>query len=263
MKKVLLFLLLTAIYPFYSSASEGTLEISWKFLHVLDGYDHLNKIEIYIDGILISTSEPFHESQLAKHTVKVKKGKHRITIKDFAYYNENWEEHLVEHNYSIDAVFNEEHNFKKKNFLTLVWDIDKTGGEDLTYAWTKPNNKLLNESKPGKTDILLSVTWKFKNVNEGYDHDTRMVVYADGKKVSTSPVAKGAVGNSFKANLPKNTAEIKIVAEAFYEGTWEEHLIIHDYSLDAVVLKSGPFVQKLSLNVNFDIKNATVVPVWK
>ena len=263
MKKVRLFLLLLFISPFYSSASEGTLKVSWRFLHVLNDYDHLNKIEVYIDGTLISTSEPFHESQLAEHIVKVPKGKHLLTIKDFAYYNENWEEHLVEHNYSIDAGFSAEHTFKKKNFLTLIWDIDKTGKDALNYAWTKPNHQLLNESKPDKSDISLSVTWMFKNVNEDYDHDIRIVVYADGKKVFTSPVSKGSVGNSFKANLPKNAMEIKLVAEAFYEGVWEEHLSAHDYSLDAVVLKSGPFVQKLNLNVNFDLKNATVIPVWK
>ncbi|HTH31928.1 MAG TPA: hypothetical protein VL946_11330, partial [Lacibacter sp.] len=263
MKKVLLFLLIPMIYPLSSSASGGTLEISWKFLHVLNDYDHLNKIEVYIDGTLISTSEPFHESQLAKHIVKVPKGKHLITIRDFAYYNENWEEHLMEHNYSVDAFFSEEHTFKKKNFLTLVWDIDKKGSEALNYAWTKPSHKLLNESKPDKSDISLSISWKFTNVKQGFDHDTRIVVYADGKKAFTSPVAKGATGNSFKANLPKNTAEIKVVAEAFYEGTWEEHLVVHEYSLDAVVLKSGPFTQKLSLDINFDLKNTTVIAVWK
>jgi hypothetical protein len=263
MKRIQLFLLLLFIFPFYSMASEGTLEIAWKFLNVLNDYDHLNKIEVYIDGTLISTSEPFHESQLAKHIVKVPKGKHLITIKDFAYYNENWEEHRVERNYSINAAFNEEYAFKKKNFLTLVWDIDKTGKDALNYAWTKPNHKLLNESKPDKSDISLSVSWRFTNVKHGFDHDTRIVIYADGKKVFTSPVAKGATGNSFKANLPKNTSEIKLVAEAFYEGTWEEHLVVHEYSLDAVVLKSGPFAQKLDLDINFDLKNATVVTVWK
>lgn len=263
MKKVRLFLLVFCILPLFSFALDATLEISWKFLHVQDGYDHLNKIEVYVDGSLVSTSESVHESQLAKHTVKVPKGKHNITLKDFAFYNENWEEHLVINNYSINAVFSEEHNFKKKNFLTLIWDLDKSGNEALSYAWTKPNNKLLQEVKPNKSDIPLAVKWKFTNVKEGYDHDIRMVVYADGIKLFTSPIAKGSTGNSFRTSIPKNTAEIKIVAEAFYEGAWEEHLRSHDYSLDAVVMKSGPFLPKLNLEVNFDIKSEAVIPVWK
>ena len=147
--------------------------------------------------------------------------------------------------------------------MTLVWDIDKTGPEALNYAWTKPSSKLLMEPQQNKSGIVFSVNWKFENVREGFDHDIRLVVYVDGKRYQVSNIAKGSVGNSFKVNLPKATSELKIVAEAFYEGTWEEHSVANAYSMDAVVQKTGPFSSKLSLDVKFDIKSETVIPVWK
>ncbi len=262
MKKVLLFLL-TFITCTLDLSATPTLQISWKFINVIDGYDHLNKIEVYIDGSLISTSESVHESQLSTHTVDVTKGKHEVVIRNYAYYNENWEEHLVSKGYSLDANFDEVRMLKKKNYLTLVWDIDKTGPEALTYAWTKPTAKLLMSPEQSKSGTALSVKWKFDNVNEGYDHDIRLIVYADGKRYHVSNIAKSSVGNQFKVTLPKTTKDLKIVAESFYEGTWEEHSVKNSYSMDAVVQKTGPFPSKVSLDVKFDIKSESVNPVWK
>ena len=261
MKKVILFFLTLCIGSFGMSAS-STLEVSWKFSHIADGYDHLNKIEVYVDDLLMSTSESFHQSELGKHTIIVPKGEHLVTIRNFAYYDGNWEEHLVKKGYSIDAQFSEKYNLKKKNYLTLVWDLDKPAEEALTYLWSKPTSKILMEPEPNKSGIKLDVTWKFLNVNLGFDHDVRMVVYADGKEVFTSKIAKGSVGNTFAAILPKGTKEIKIVGEAFYEGGWEAHLISNSYSMDAIVLKTTDILAKMTLDVKFDLKQSTVNAVW-
>ena len=111
------FLLLTFICVTLDSSASPSLEISWKFLNVVDGYDHLNKIEVYIDGNLISTSESAHESQLSTHKIPVTKGEHEIVVRNYAYYNENWEEHLVTKGYSLDANFTATRVLKKKKLF--------------------------------------------------------------------------------------------------------------------------------------------------
>lgn len=262
MNKSCLLALVLSLFSFFTSASPQ-LTISWKFLHVQDGYDHLNKIEVYIDGTLTSTSESFHESDLGTHRLSVPKGMHKIRVKNYAFYEGAWEEHTVAEGYSIDAEVEQEHKFKKRNHLTLLWDIDKYGDEALTVAWKKPTPKLLMEPILEKTGASLDVAWKFSGVKEGFDHSMRLVVYADGKKIFTSPIAKSSVGNMFKVNMPKECAEIRIVAEAFYEGSWEEHTVKNSYSIDAQVVKNDGIGPKMSVTIDFNLDDKKINAVWK
>ncbi|HNV99935.1 MAG TPA: hypothetical protein PKL06_11240, partial [Chitinophagales bacterium] len=41
---------------------------------------------------------------------------------------------------------------------------------------------------PAKGNVTITVKWSFKNIVEGYDHDTKTELYVDGKLMATSTV---------------------------------------------------------------------------
>lgn len=65
---------------------------------------------------------------------------------------------------------------------------------------------------------------------------------------------------NFIFNLPQGNHAIKIIQEAKYEGVWEDHLIVNNYSSD--FLYEGNFSiikKKYKLQIVFDIDNGTLV----
>jgi hypothetical protein len=117
-------------------AQTTSLKVNFKFVNLVEGYDHICKTEVFIDGESKGVSPEVKESVGATFTVDdVPVGKHDIRVVNYALYEGNWEEHLLENNYSIDCLFEESgHDFKAKPCkLFLVFDID-----DRTLAgWKK------------------------------------------------------------------------------------------------------------------------------
>lgn len=265
----LLVFLLGSLFSFAQSSVDVTLK--WKFLNVIDGYDHLNKMEIYVDGNLISASPEFYETTLAEHTFKVPTGKHKVEFKNFAYYDGEWEAHTLDNDYSVEGIYSETRNFSKPDVVVITWDIDESSDTPPVVKWGKAGKKYAKKvgggadtktkTKPAKGNSL-SVTWKFTNVNEGYDHDARLVIYADGEKICTSPVATSSKGGTFSCSVPSGTKELLVMTEAYYQGKWEEHTRVNEYSVDAFVkktLSSNPS----KLNVVFDIDSEEVTAKWQ
>jgi hypothetical protein len=101
------------------------LKVTFKFLNIVEGYDHDCKTEVLIDGNSVGESQTVKESKGASFTVQVPTGKHDIRVVNWAYYEGEWEEHTVENEYSIDCTYDEAgHSFKKASKLFLVFDID-------------------------------------------------------------------------------------------------------------------------------------------
>lgn len=108
--------------------------ITWKFANIVEGYDHSNKCEVYIDGALAGTSSVTLETQQNSMTVQVSPGKHAVRVVNYALYEGEWEEHTIANDYSIDCTFEELQDFdKKKSKLFLLFDID----EGTTSGWKK------------------------------------------------------------------------------------------------------------------------------
>ena len=109
----------------------------------------------------------------------------------------------------------------------------------------------------------LSVTFKFLNIVEGYDHNTKTEVLIDGESVGYSAEVLQSRGCTFKVNVPKGTHDIHVVNYAKYEGTWEKHLIANEYSIDCVYDGSHKFKKKKEkLFLIFDIDTGTISS-WK
>lgn len=129
MKAQLRFLLLTAIIAlplgFLSAKKSSALKIDFKFENIEEGYDHLCKTNVYVDGELLATSSEELQSKPNSVTVSIPKGEHNIRVVNLALYEGNWEEHTKDNNYSIDCLHEFRYNFKKKNYnLKLVFDLN-------------------------------------------------------------------------------------------------------------------------------------------
>ncbi len=99
--------------------------VNYSFKGIVEGYDHDNKTELYVDGNLVATSTIAKESQPNFVTAKVKKGKHSIQVINYAMYEGTWEKHTIENNYSIDCTYEATLDINKKaKTLTLLFDID-------------------------------------------------------------------------------------------------------------------------------------------
>lgn len=131
MKKSLLLVAFFAILLTGSAFSQktGTLTINTKYVGIVEGYDHLNKTQLFVDGKLMGESESKLESQPLSFRVKLPRGKHDVKILNLAFYEGNWEEHTVANNYSVDALYEGSIELKKKKSISLIFDIDKAATE--------------------------------------------------------------------------------------------------------------------------------------
>lgn len=130
-----LFLLTTAAAW---AQSTTPLTLSFKFVNVVEGYDHDCKTQVFVDGELLATSRVVKETQGATMVVNVPKGRHRIRVVNWALYEGTWEEHTVANNYSFDAIFEDQYNFSgKKAKLYLIFDVDN----GTKHSWGKKIKK--------------------------------------------------------------------------------------------------------------------------
>lgn len=118
-----------------SGKKQPKLNVAWQYTNVIDGYDHINRMEIFIDGKLAAISAEGLESQLLECTIPVTKGSHTVKCVNYSQYEGKWEEHSKANEYSVDAIYDGKVKFKKgTKKLKLVFDI-KT--ETTTFSFVK------------------------------------------------------------------------------------------------------------------------------
>lgn len=107
----------------------------------------------------------------------------------------------------------------------------------------------------------LTVSFKFINIVDGYDHNCKSEVSIDGEAKGTSPEVKESVGSVFVVNVPSGTHDFSLMNFAQYEGNWEEHTVENEYSIDCMVEDNGHVFEgkKAKLFVIFDIDTQTFV----
>lgn len=104
---------------------KSKLTIDWQFTGIIEGYDHDSIVEVYIDDVLAATSTVSKQSKKNSVTVIATRGAHKVRIVNFAFYENQWEEHSHANDYSLDAVYDSNLMLKKKNKISLIFDIDK------------------------------------------------------------------------------------------------------------------------------------------
>jgi hypothetical protein len=110
---------------------DGNVTVTVKFTEIEEGYDHLTRDVLYVDGKEVMVSEERLESKAIKFTMKVPRGQHTIKIVNWVLYEGTWEENNVANNYSIDAFDEIECKVKKKGKLTVVYALGE--GISMTY----------------------------------------------------------------------------------------------------------------------------------
>ncbi len=140
MKSLLLFF---SFFSFLSSFSQDQIRITWTFENIQPGFDHNNKIIVYVDNQPVAESETFLESQKGVLVIPYNSNQfHKIRVMNYAWSDGEWEEHLITNRYSIDCKF--EKNVKLKK--------DKTG--DLIMSFDFKTNQMKTEKKFLKTKKL-------------------------------------------------------------------------------------------------------------
>jgi hypothetical protein len=254
--KTLFLVLLTGFITLTCGAKNLHFTIRWKFSNIVEGYDHGNKIQVYIDDNLTGESQEVKESEFGEFSCSVSKGNHQIRIVNWTHYGEQWEEHTLANEYSIDAMLEDEHAFSRSVTLQIVWDLD---GVNSSAEWSDVKKLKTTSSRKENTEI----TWKFDGIQEGYDHICRTKVYVDNKLVATSSEALESAGGKIVLKIKPGTHAIRIVSECNYEGKWEEHTLENGYSIDAQIIERRTFSSKNEAFIHFDINAETTSIEWK
>ncbi len=253
--KTMLMTLLLALIGWNVAAQEGKLTIKWTYLNVVEGFDHENKVEVWIDGKRVGESGSYKETETGTYTINVPTGMHTLRVVGLAYYEGEWEEHTIENDYSIDAIYDESCMFGKKNTLNIAWDID--------LEKTKISFKGGKAPKAPKGGAAsLTVTWNYSGIIEGYDHICRMKVYVDGKLVATSKEQKQSVRGRLDVPVKTGSHTIRIVNETLYEGKWEEHTKDNEYSVDAFTEGTYTLKTQNKVHLLFDITDEDTTVTW-
>jgi hypothetical protein len=125
-RNLLLLTLLISLLTIDAFAQKtGTIKVNTSYTGVLDGYDHINKTMVYVDGMLAGETSQQLQSIPNSCAVTASKGKHSIRIINMANYEGNWEEHTIANEYSIDALYVGEIKLKKEITINLVFDINE------------------------------------------------------------------------------------------------------------------------------------------
>lgn len=125
-KSLLLIALFISIFTLGSFAQkQGIITVNTSYKGIVEGYDHINRTDIYVDGKLIGSSSGQVQSKPNSFQVKVSRGSHDIRVINMAFYEDTWEEHTIANEYSLDALYEGSIKLKKKLSINLVFDIDK------------------------------------------------------------------------------------------------------------------------------------------
>ncbi len=108
----------------------------------------------------------------------------------------------------------------------------------------------------------LTVNVKFIGIEEGYDHQTRTAVFIDGNEVGVSPETLQSKTGGFTVEVPQGSHQLRVINYALYEGNWEEHTVVNDYSIDCLYESSHQFKKPEKLFLVFDIDSGTEFS-WK
>lgn len=106
-------------------------------------------------------------------------------------------------------------------------------------------------------DVKITVKYSFKGIEEGYDHDTRTELYIDDELAGTSTVKKESKPNSVIATTTKGKHNIRVVNQALYEGTWEDHTIANNYSIDCLYEGEINVKKSMTIQLLFNLDGQT------
>lgn len=241
-------------------SKEHLVILEWKFNGIETGYDHLNRSKIYIDGKELPVSNSVHQSEWGSYQLKLTKSTHRIKLVNEAFYEGKWREHTFEQEFSMNAICEFDLSAKGVSKVQIVFDLNSKP----TSITLFDKKGLEIKPKPffnGK-HFPLVIEWKFIHIEPGFDHLSRFCIYVDDVKVFTSDASLESIGGLFEVMLPKGEHQIRIVSECLRNSTWQEHTILNDFSVDAVLEYKTTVSKAKKLRWIIDLNNEANVVHW-
>ena len=101
------------------------LTVKWEFKNIIEGYDHQNRMQVYVDGKLAGTSKEMKQTAPGTFKIAVPKGSHMIEIVNYTLYEGNWEPHTRENTYSVDAFYTDTFDMTSAKTVLMVFDIEE------------------------------------------------------------------------------------------------------------------------------------------
>lgn len=126
-----LFLAMSLMLSGLAIGQDGVITVTVQFKDIEEGYDHLTRDVIYVDGKELLVTEERPESQAINLKIKVPRGEHTIKIVNWVFYEGTWEENKIDNNYAIDGFDEIQCVVKKKGKLSVVYALDE--GISMTY----------------------------------------------------------------------------------------------------------------------------------
>jgi hypothetical protein len=130
MKKLVVLFSLLLLSTAGTVNAQRTFTVKWSFVGIVEGYDHDNKCIIWLNGEKVTESSITKESEPNSVTLDLgdmESGKYQIEVVNYAFYEGEWEKHVIENDYSIDCNYVSKKKVKlgkKPVTLTLTFDID-------------------------------------------------------------------------------------------------------------------------------------------
>jgi hypothetical protein len=243
-------------------SKDKTVFIEWTFQGVLEGFNHLNRIQIFVDGIALPPSQEVFQSDLGNYVLRVSKGIHQIKLINEAYCKGKWQEHTFNNEFSIDARCEFELNPLNLSKIQVVFDLDQK--QPVITRFDKKGLKIVpNPIRFSQRCFPLTIDWKFLNIEPNYDHLSRFCIYVDDVKIFTSNESLESAGGIFEVMLPKGEHSIRIVSECRIDSEWKEHTIVNNFSADVVLDEKRTVSKALSLTWVIDLDNTVGTSNWK
>lgn len=241
---------------------DRSVAIEWKFSGIEEGYDHLNRCRVFVDGKELSISKTCLQSVWGVYELRLSKKEHRIRLVNEAYYNGKWVEHSFENDFSIDAVCEFDLNAKEISKVQIQFDLN-TSMISLVRFDLKGNEWSKRPQRFKGKHYSLTVDWKFVNIEAGYDHPSKMRVFVDDVELGVSPESFESKGGIFTVRIPKGEHRIRIVNQSFFEGKWQDHTIVNNYSVEAIYEKALDVKRAVKVKLIIDLNNEHTVNTWE
>lgn len=235
--------------------------LEWKFEGIETGYDHMNRSKIYVDGTELPISNSCHQSEWGSYELLLSKSNHKIKLINEAYCKGKWIEHTFENEFSMDAVCVFDLNGKEVSKVQIVFDLNSKPTSIARFD--KKGLEIKSKAIVFKGKHLpLTIDWAFVNIEPGFDHLSRFCVYVDNVKLFTSNESFESAGGLFHVMVPKGQHQIRIVSECLRNSIWQEHIILNDFSVDAVLEQKVTISKAQTLKWIIDLNNELTEVRW-
>lgn len=208
------------------------LLVKWQFTGIDQAFIRPAAMELLINGIKQPLSGCFSQAETGMYETDLPDGKNKLDFVVWVRQQEQWEKHLQENDYALDAMFSVDTLFTQNQVLILRFDVLR---QLITAVW---ENDLL-ENNPRLLDLSLRSV--FTNIPDGFDLKVRYRIYGNGDLLFTSEEGLMSTLKWVHCKVPYKTENLKIVLEVLYKGFWEEHLAVFGYQMDAVYFMRGNY----------------------